>query len=142
MKEKPSGGDLNLDLIQMVQRARMLHDANARPSDYDAVYWIEAKREVAGAAYPPPTAQAGEWRVALHIDTVDAVWQRVKSLTAAGGLGYKSKVSTQPAAGQTDPAARLLCLRTYDARDRADVERVKQALQALGLQPREYVADK
>ncbi len=142
MNEDQSSGDLNLDLIQMVQRARLLHDASARPSDYDAVYWIEAKRAVSGAEYPAPTANAGEWRVALHIDRADALWQRVKSLTAAGALGYKSKISTGPAAGQTDRAARLLCLRTYDAADRADVERVKQALLDMGLRPLEYVPDK
>jgi len=54
---------INLDLIEMVQRARMMHDEDARPSDYAAVYWIEAKR---GAGdYPAPTANAGEWRVRL-----------------------------------------------------------------------------
>lgn len=36
--EKP-----NLDLIGMVQQARMQHDAGAAPSQMDAVYWIEAK---------------------------------------------------------------------------------------------------
>ena len=36
----------DLDLIQMVQRARMLHDKSARPSDYTSVYWIEAKQQV------------------------------------------------------------------------------------------------
>ena len=37
---------------------------------------------------------------------------------------------------------RLLCARTYDAGDRADVERVGAALRALGLRGLEYVADK
>ena len=36
---------LDLDLIQMVQNARMLHDASAKPSQIKAVYWIEAKCE-------------------------------------------------------------------------------------------------
>ncbi len=132
--------DLNLDLIQMVQRARMLHDETARPSDYSAVYWIEAKR--GDGDYPAPTARAGEWRVKLPVETVDAVWERVKALTVAGELGYKSKVSTCPAAGQVDPAERMLCVRTYDAEDRADVERVGAALRASGLQELAYVADK
>ncbi|MCY3780945.1 MAG: DUF1917 domain-containing protein [Chloroflexi bacterium] len=132
--------DLDLDLIQMVQRARMLHDESAVPSDMAAVYWIEAKRRE--GEYPAPTANAGEWRVKLRLEDVDAVWERVKALTAAGALGYKSKVSTRPAAGQADPDERLLCARTYDAADRADVARVGEALRALGLERLEYVADK
>jgi len=131
---------INLDLIEMVQRARMMHDEDARPSDYAAVYWIEAKR---GAGdYPAPTANAGEWRVRLTVATVDAVWEMVKRATVAGKLGYKSKVSTRPAAGQADPDERLICARTYDARDADDVERVKRALLDLELRDLEYVADK
>ena len=136
--EQPS--DLNLDLIQMVQKARMRHDAAARPSELAAVYWIEAKR--GEGDYPAPTAKAGEWRIPLTAETVDAVWEQVKAKTVAGELGYKSKVSTRPAAGQADPAERLLCVRTYDAGDRADVERVKRALRDIGLTDLEYVADK
>ena len=136
--EQPS--DLNLDLIQMVQRARMLHDAAARPSELAAVYWIEAKRTEGD--YPAPTATAGEWRIPLTIENVDAVWAQVKALTLAGKLGYKSKVSTRPAAGQADPQERLLCVRTYDARDSNDIERVGQALRDSGLSGLGYVADK
>ena len=136
--EQPS--DLNLDLIQMVQAARMLHDATARPSSLAAVYWIEAKRR--DGDYPAPTAHAGEWRIPLSTKNVDAIWERVKALTIAGTLGYKSKVSTRPAAGQAEPEARMLCVRTYDARDERDVARVGEALREIGLRELEYVADK
>lgn len=129
--------DLNLDLIQMVQRARMLHDQSARPSDYSSVYWIEAKRPAGD--YPPPTANAGEWRVTLPAADVDALWEQVKALTERGELGYKSKVSTQ---GLVNRDERLLCARTCDAGDRADVQRVGETLRALGLTDLEYVADK
>lgn len=137
MKER---ADHDLDLIQMVQRARMLHDESAVPSDVSAVYWIEAKR--LPGDYPAPTAKSGEWRVKLSVDTVDAVWERVKALTAAGALGYKSKVSTRPAAGQANPSERLLCARTYDAGDREDVARVGDALRAIGLRDLAYRPDK
>ena len=130
----------NLDLIQMVQNARMLHDATARPSELTAVYWIEAKRPE--GSFPAPTAKAGEWRIGLTVKNVDSVWERVKAMTLAGNLGYKSKVSTRPAAGQADPDERLLCVRTYDARDREDVARVQSALLEIGLTDLEYVADK
>lgn len=140
MPQDEQANDLNLDLIQMVQKARMLHDATASPSALAAVYWIEAKRRQGD--YPPPTAKAGEWRISLRADAVDGVWERVKALTTAGRLGHKSKVSTRPAAGQADPEARLICVRTYNAGDRADVERVKAALREVGLTELEYVADK
>ncbi len=139
MDDEKRADELNLDLIQMVQKARMLHDATARPSDLAAVYWIEAK---AGPGLsPPPTGYAGEWRIHLNIENVDAVWEQVKVLTVAGTLGYKSKVSTRPAAGQADPNERLLCVRTCDARYANDVERVGQALRDIGLTDLQYVAD-
>ena len=131
---------MNLDLIDMVQRARMMHDEAARPSDYAAVYWIEAKRQPDD--YPAATANAGEWRVRLTVETVDAVWEMVKRATVEGKLGYKSKVSTRPAAGQADPDERLMCVRTYDSEDADDVERVRAALNEMGLDTLEYVADK
>ena len=135
-----SDSDLNLDLIQMVQNARMLHDEAARPSDVSAVYWIEAKCQTGD--YPPPTANAGEWRVKLTAETVDEVWEQVKAATAAGRLGYKSKVSTRPAAGQSHPDERLLCVRSYDASDKSDIERIKQALLDMGLRGLSYAPDK
>ena len=51
------GANFNLDLIQMVQRARMLHDETAVPSDMTAVYWIEAKRRDGDT--PGPTSTGG-----------------------------------------------------------------------------------
>ena len=140
MSDNRQSNDLNLNLIQMTQAARMLHDETARPSDIAAVYWIEAKRRAGD--YPPPTSSAGEWRVPLTVQTVDAVWEQVKTATQAGELGYKSKVSTRPAAGQSHPDERLLCVRSYHAADKADVERIKQALLAMGLRGLSYAPDK
>ena len=131
----------NLDLIRMVQNARMKHDQTARPSDYAAVYWIEAKRK--SGDYPAPTPNTGEWRIKLTLENVDAVWEKVKSTTMKGELGYKSKVSTRPAAGQAHPDERLICVRTYDAGDTEDVERVKNVLVEMGIErDMVYVRDK
>lgn len=131
----------NLDLINMVQQARLQHDATARPSDYAAVYWIEAKRDTGD--YPALTAQAGEWRIKLTIENVDAIWEQVKTATRAGKLGYKSKVSTRPAVGQSHPDERLLCVRTYNADDKADLARVEQSIRDLGIHAEiTYIRDK
>lgn len=115
----------DLDLIGMVQRARMANDAEAQPSQVAAVYWIEAKRQTPGAA---PTARAGYWLIRTTVREVDALWARVKAATEAGQLGYKSKVAT---ASRANADERVIHILTYDAADAADVERVRAALAAL-----------
>lgn len=125
----------NLDLIQMVQRARMQHDRDARPSEVSGVYWIESKPLKEGL---PPTARAGEWVIETTSGGVDALWARIKAATEAGELGYKSKVSTAPAKNQAEPDARVIVARTRDAGDAADVARVEARLRALGIVPTRY----
>ncbi len=129
----------NMDLIHMVQQARMQHDADAQPSKVVAVYWIEAKDQ--SGTQPGPTPRTGEWRIPTTLADVDALWERVKLATRAGQLGYKSKVSTRPAQGQGLADDRLICVRTYDADDRDDVARVEASLRAAGVQPLSYHRD-
>jgi hypothetical protein len=119
------------DLINRVQAARMQHDAAVRPSQVKAVYWIEASR-------PPgddraPTARAGYWRIETTVQAVDDLWMQIRTATESGLLGYKAKVSTAPASGQTSPDARVIHVLTYDSADSADVERVRAALRDLGI---------
>ncbi len=117
----------NFDLIDMVQRARREHDAQAQPSQVSAVYWIEAQRKGAGK---PPTPRAGHWRIDTTAQAVDAAWATLKAATEAGELGYKSKVAT---AGHHQADERMIHVMTYDADDTADVARVGDALRALGF---------
>jgi hypothetical protein len=124
----------DLDLIGMVQRARMAHDADAQPSKVTAVYWIEAKRKTVGAVPTDgaaPTPRAGSFAIHTTLKTVDAQWAAIKAATEAGTLGYKSKVATASHAGSADE--RLIRVLTYDADDTADVARVREALAALGF---------
>jgi hypothetical protein len=123
-------GQPDLDLIAMVQQARMQHDAEAVPSQIAAVYWIEAQREVDGAA---PTSRAGCWVIRTQVREVDALWERIKAATRAGKLGYKSKVTTAARAAGKDRDDRIIHVMTYDANDADDVERVRTALRALGV---------
>ena len=115
----------NLDLIQMVQQARMQHDADAKPSDVAAVYWIECKYD--GQA---PTPRTGQWILETDHQAVDAHWETIKTATTAGKLGYKSKVSTSSRNLQ-NANARTLMVKTADADDMADVNRVHDVLQTL-----------
>ncbi len=132
-----SGDKLNLDLIQMVQQARRQHDQGAIPSQASGVYWIEARC----AQMPALTARTGEWRIETTLTEVDQQWAAIKSATEAGTLGYKAKVSTAPAQGQGQREQRMICIRTYDADDLADVERIRQALEQLGFSGMRYVRD-
>lgn len=123
----------DLDLIQLVQRARMAHDAAATPSQVSAVYWLEAKPEGEAAAQRPPTPRAGRFVIETTVDHVDALWARIKAATQAGQLGYKAKVSTASRRAGTGGADRVIYVLTADADDREDVERVRAALIALGM---------
>jgi hypothetical protein len=120
-----------LDIIEMVQKARMQHDADARPSNIAAVYWIEAKDRSAQAKAPTP--RSGQWVIETDINAVDALWEQVKTATEAGKLGYKSKVSTASRSHAKGPDQRVICVRTYDADDTEDVARVQAALKALNM---------
>lgn len=137
MPEKKNGNPLNLDLIQMVQRARMMHDNEALPSQMTGIYWIEAKRPEGD--YPALTPRTGEWRITTSKAEVDALWLKIREATESGKLGYKSKVSTISPDGDADH--RLICVRTYDAEDSADVERIRLALEAMGIQGMQYQRD-
>jgi hypothetical protein len=125
----------NLDLIQMVQQARMMHDREAVPSSMSAVYWIESKPLMAIRVLSPRT---GEWRIETTLDEVDDLWAKIRQATEDGQLGYKSKVSTSAAKGQSNASARLIVVRTYDADDIADVARVEAVLRRLGVTTMRY----
>lgn len=127
MSEK---SNVNLDLIQMVQRARMQHDHEAVPSQIAGNYWIEAK--CLSENCQQPTVRSGQWVLSTMIDVVDALWEQLKTATEAGQLGYKAKVSTA-SRDQADVNQRVLVVCTYDCEDQADVQRVRQALRDIGL---------
>ncbi len=127
----PTGDQPNLDLIGMVQRARMTNDAEAQPSQVSAVYWIEVKpQQPERQPEHQPTPRAGHWLIVTTLGEVDAVWTRIKAATQAGQLGYKSKVATASRGAANE---RVIYVMTYDADDQADVERVRAALTALGF---------
>jgi len=125
----------NLDLIRMVQQARMAHDAQAKPSQVNAVYWIEAKPLAEDA--PAPTPRAGEFLIETNVEAIDALWDKIREATQRGVLGYKSKAAT--VSRTDDPRARLIVVRTVDADDEHDRARVRDALADIGIIPARYV---
>ena len=120
----------NLDLIQMVQAARLAHDAGVLPSQVHGVYWLEVKREVPG---PAPTSRAGRWVIETTAAEADALWVLIRAATRDGRLGYKAKVSTAARVGGTDRDQREIHIETVNRDDAADIERVRAALVTLGV---------
>src|ERR1041385_1052245 len=92
----PDSDKPNLDLIRMVQQARMAHDAETIPSQVSGVYWIESKPRDPQQA---PASRAGEWLIPTDLSHVDDLWARIKAATENGTLGYKAKVSTASRTG-------------------------------------------
>ncbi len=123
----PKNGQPDLDLISMVQKARLMHDAEATPSEIAAVYWIEVKCENC----PPPTANTGMWVLNLDKQQVDATWEKVKKATESGKLGYKSKVSTASRSGEHADSRSIIVMTPN--RDEAEVQRIRRSLDALSL---------
>ncbi|MEL6268699.1 MAG: putative phosphothreonine lyase domain-containing protein [Chloroflexota bacterium] len=120
--------DMNLDLIQMVQRARMQNDDNALPSQMTAAYWVEAKAPQGG-----PTPRAGALIIETKADVIDDLWKQIKAATEAGKLGYKAKASTSPGKSQPHASDRLIHIRVADGDDTADLERIRAALREMGV---------
>ena len=128
----------NLDLIHMVQQARIDHDRTAVPSEVSATYWIEFKCPL---PMPTVTPRSGEFRLHTTLQHVDSDWQKIKDATEAGHLGYKSKVSTRPTPDYPMTEGRTICVRTYDASDEHDLTRIREELARLGFSPTIYVMD-
>lgn len=129
---------LDMDLINMVQNARMMHDADAVPSKVPGVYWIEAKNP---SPENKPTPRTGEFHIQTTVDEVDAHWLQIKEATEKGLLGYKSKVSTVSTDGTVHGKQRLICIRTYDADDSDDRKRIQAELEKLGFNTVTYERD-
>jgi hypothetical protein len=119
----------DLDLIGMVQRARMQNDATVLPSQAASMYWIEAKRSVEIVA-PAVTARVAQWIITTTADRADALWAQIKVATEAGLLGYKSKICTASRTPEK-PNERVIMVCTYDKNDGEDVERVRVVLQEM-----------
>ncbi|GAB5492992.1 MAG: hypothetical protein Phog2KO_32070 [Phototrophicaceae bacterium] len=129
---------LDMDLINMVQNARMMHDKDAVPSKVPGVYWIESKNPT---PKNKPTPRTGEFHIQTTVDAVDEHWTVIKEATEKGLLGYKSKVSTSPTDGTPHGKQRLICVRTYDADDSEDRQRIQTQLLELGFTELIYKQD-
>lgn len=104
----------------------------SNPSEATDTYWLLARPSP--GTQRPPTPNSDKWLVFISHKSVDEVWAKIASATAAGHLGYLSKVSTaKPKSSGKPPSSRVICVYTHDWTDELDVWRVRQALRDLGI---------
>lgn len=106
------------------------------PSKETSQPWIYADGKGEGC-YEDGQTYVGKWLVFVRHEHVDEVWERIRSAVEAGKLGISAKVSTSRPSGykSTD---HVICVYTYDFRDKADVGRVLTALRDIGITGRLY----
>jgi hypothetical protein len=119
-------------------RARQVTDAaksdftERKPTEVTETSWIFASRKA--YSNPKPTERSGKWLLFTPVEKIDETWAVIKAATEAGKLGPCSKVATmRPNPNAIDSRNRVICIGTYDSEDRADVNRVRQALRELGF---------
>jgi hypothetical protein len=99
-----------------------------------AAAWLQVERE--GGDYPALTVHAGVWLVAIGLSSFERAWAAIRSATAGGRLGPSARVvsarSYQLPHAWSGPQL-VIEVTTEDARDEADVWRVRQAIKALGI---------
>ncbi|RYP84096.1 hypothetical protein DL769_001241 [Monosporascus sp. CRB-8-3] len=75
------------------------------------------------------------WMLFPTAEKVDQVWCLVAMATAKGELGIAAKVEPRPIPTVPGPVkkGRLICIYTYDFRDKGDIKRVLSKMRDLGL---------
>jgi hypothetical protein len=111
------------------------------PSQIRDEYWVSATTRKNRVLF---TERSGKWLIFVPLDVLDAAWAKIKQATEAGLLSNSSKAATALAnPNAADPTKKVICVYTYDADDREDVLRVRQALRDLGFdKPMPYKTDR
>lgn len=109
-----------------------LESDGRKPSTVTDVYWLHAFRQTAG--YPESTNRSGKWLIFVPLSRVDGFWQRIKTATQEGRLGDEAKVATAKSnPNATDHSRKVICVYTYDWKDKEDVMRIREQLRKLGV---------
>lgn len=106
------------------------------PSKETDSAWIYADGKGKGC-YEDGQTFVGKWLVFVPHESVDEVWEQIKKSVIKGKLGISAKVSTSRPSGykSTD---HVICIYTYDFRDKADVGRVLKELRQIGIMNKFY----
>jgi hypothetical protein len=99
-------------------------------------YWIYAEG-LGGGCYQDGQTYVGKWLVFVARESVDEVWGRIRHATETGQLGIAAKVSTSRPSGYKSPD-HVICVYTYDFRDKANVGEVLKQLREIGITGKLY----
>ena len=106
------------------------------PSKNTTEYWIYAEGLGEGC-YQDGQTYVGKWLIFVPRESVDEVWERIRQATEIGGLGIAAKVSTSRPSGYKSPD-HVICVYTYDFRDKANVGEGLKRLREIGITGKLY----
>jgi len=109
-----------------------------RPSETLDQYWIFSAN---GAVFNSKTTEhtfpyAGKWLLFVSPNKIDTVWEKVDKATQKGLLGISSKCSTRIGALVSLKKDMVICVYTYDYRNKQDLFRVRKELRKMGFNER------
>ena len=105
---------------------------NRFPSQTLDAYWVYADNETHN--YHLPRGADGKWLFFEHVSAVDATWEKIRTATRQGLFGNTSKTATaKPSRNAFDPTTKVICVYTNDLHNTVDVERIRKAIRALGI---------
>lgn len=82
--------------------------------------------------YPKHTSDGGKWLIFCSEENVDKTWLKIKKAQDKKLLGDSSKVATKINA-ERYKGSYVICVYTYDYKDKEDVLRVRENLFKLGF---------
>ena len=95
-------------------------------------YWIFAQRKVGG--YPAHTSRGGKWLIFVSSYSAHTMWNKIKIALEEGRLGGLAKAPTAKHGLQSQGSKYgVICVYTYDWKDRQDVERIREELRKIGI---------
>jgi hypothetical protein len=83
--------------------------------------------------YPKSTIYSGKWLIFADERKINSTWQKIRQATIEGKLGLVSKVSTRKNKEGQGYLNYVICVYTYDLRDKQDVYKIKKELRKLGI---------
>lgn len=95
-------------------------------------YWVYAQRKMGG--YPAHTSRGGKWLVFVNSHNLDKIWTKIRIAVEEGKLGGMAKAATaKPNSHARNSNRKVICVYTYDWKDRRDVKRIREELRNIGI---------
>jgi hypothetical protein len=108
-------------------------NSDKKPSEVTDAFWIYAYRNK--GKYPDSIPEySGKWLIFVNNNDIDSVWVKIRYATENGLLGNSSKVATPKInPNAVDTEMKVICIYTYDYRDKEDVMRIRQEIRNIGI---------